>query len=53
MKKLYSYTYMSLDGVIESPEKWTSPYFSEELGQDLSIRLESADAMVLGRATYF
>jgi len=52
VSKLYSYTYMSLDGVIESPEKWTPPYFSEELGQDLSIRLESADAMVLGRATY-
>lgn len=52
MGKLYSYTYMSLDGVTESPEKWSSPFFSEEMGQDLTTRLQSAAAMVLGRQTY-
>jgi dihydrofolate reductase len=52
MSRLYSYTYMSLDGVIESPEKWTSSFFSAEMGQDLATRLESAAAMVLGRVTY-
>lgn len=31
--KLHFYTYMSLDGVIE-PEKWTSPFLSEELAND-------------------
>jgi len=36
MTELYSYTYMSLDGVMSSPEKWTSPYFSEEMGLDLA-----------------
>jgi dihydrofolate reductase len=44
MSKLYSYTYMSLDGVIESPEQWSSPFFSDEMGRDLTSRLESASA---------
>jgi len=52
VSKLYSYTYMSLDGVIESPEEWSSPFFSDEMGRDLTSRLESASAMVLGRVTY-
>jgi|SRR5215216_528515 len=43
---------MSLDGVIESPEQWSSPFFSDEMGRDLTSRLESAAAMVLGRVTY-
>jgi hypothetical protein len=52
MGKLYSYTYMSLDGVVESPEKWTSPYFSDQMASDLTTRLEAAAGMVLGHVTY-
>lgn len=52
MGKLYSYTYVSLDGVMSSPEAWTSPFWSEEMGKDLTERLQRASAMVLGRATY-
>lgn len=52
MGKLYSYVYVSLDGVMASPEKWVSPYFSKELGEDLAQRLQSSTAMVLGRQTY-
>ena len=37
MSKLYSYTYMSLDGVIESPGKWSSPFFTDEMGRDLRL----------------
>jgi dihydrofolate reductase len=52
MGRLYSYTYVSLDGVMSSPESWTSPFWSDEMGEDLTRRLEKAAAMVLGRATY-
>lgn len=52
MGKLYSYTYVSLDGVMSSPETWTSSYWSQEMGDDLTRRLKSAAAMVLGRRTY-
>ena len=52
MGKLYSYTYVSLDGVVESPEAWVAPFFGEELADDLTRRLSAAAAMVLGRRTY-
>ena len=52
MAKLYSYTYLSLDGVMASPETWFSPYFSDELGDDLTQRLQTCAAMVLGHNTY-
>jgi dihydrofolate reductase len=52
MAKLYSYTYVSLDGVMSSPEQWTSSFWSNELGEDLAERLRKAAAMVLGRKTY-
>lgn len=52
MGKLISYTYMSLDGVVEGPEKWTAPYFGEDLSSDLATRLERSAGMVLGRRTY-
>lgn len=52
MAQLYSYTYMSLDGVMSNPEKWVSSYWSAGLEEDLRGRLEGAAAMVLGRKTY-
>lgn len=52
MGKLYSYTYVSLDGVMSSPEAWVSSYWSAEMDEDLARRLKSAAAMVLGRKTY-
>lgn len=52
MSKLYSYTYNSLDGVMSSPADWVSPYFSSAMSEDLSQRLQSCSAMVLGRRTY-
>ena len=52
MGKLYSYTHVSLNGVMSSPERWTSSYWSEEMGKDLTRRLTRAAAMVLGRRTY-
>lgn len=52
MGKLYSYTYVSLDGVMSSPETWITSYWSAEMGEDLTRRLEGAAAMVLGRKTY-
>ena len=50
MGKLYSYTYMSLDGVMANPETWFSPYSSDELGDDLTRRLEYGENQVSGLA---
>jgi hypothetical protein len=33
MRKVVAAEFVSLDGVMESPEKWHFPYFNEEMGQ--------------------
>ena len=52
MGHLIESTFVTLDGVIGSPEKWGGPYWDDEhnaYGQSL---LDRADAVLLGRATY-
>jgi dihydrofolate reductase len=50
MRKLIESTLVSLDGVIESPERWA--IFDDEATQ-LSIQeLDNYDAFVMGRVTY-
>ncbi|MET0414913.1 MAG: dihydrofolate reductase family protein [Actinoplanes sp.] len=51
MRKLINSTYLTLDGVIENP-MWTAPYFAEEAAEVAGGLTESADAMLMGRATY-
>jgi dihydrofolate reductase len=50
MRKLIESTLVSLDGVIESPERW-SP-FDEEAAQLATEDLGKYDAFVIGRVTY-
>jgi dihydrofolate reductase len=52
MRRLYSLTFMSLDGVMEAPDRWHFAYYSDEMGQELREQLASAGAMLLGRVTY-
>jgi dihydrofolate reductase len=52
MRKLTASFFVSLDGVVESPEKWHFPYFSEEMGAVIGAAISSADAFLLGRRTY-
>jgi dihydrofolate reductase len=51
MRKLINSTYITLDGVIENP-MWTMPYFDEEAAAFAGELTSSADALVMGRATY-
>jgi dihydrofolate reductase len=50
MRKLIESTLVSLDGVIDSPDRW-SP-FDEESRQLAKEELEKYDALVLGRVSY-
>jgi dihydrofolate reductase len=52
MKRLISHFFISLDGVVESPEKWSFPYFNEELGAEVAKVPSEMDAMLLGRVLY-
>jgi len=52
MRKIVAGLYVSLDGVTESPEKWTFPYFNDEVGQVVGSQMAESDAILLGRRTY-
>lgn len=43
---------MSLDGVVESPEKWSFAYWNEEVGKFKHEETFASDALLLGRVTY-
>jgi dihydrofolate reductase len=51
MRKLYAGLFISLDGVVEAPDKWQK-VFDDDMGAELSASTEAADAMLLGRKTY-
>jgi dihydrofolate reductase len=52
MRKLVEATFVSLDGVIESPERWALPLWGKA-EKDAALRqLNEFDAFLLGRATY-
>ena len=52
MRKVVASEIMSLDGVVESPDKWHFPYFNDEMGEAIAEAMAEADAMLLGRVTY-
>jgi dihydrofolate reductase len=52
MRKLIEATFVSLDGIVESPEKWALPYFAEENKRAALAALADVDAFLLGRVTY-
>jgi dihydrofolate reductase len=50
MRRLIESTLVSLDGVIEAPERWA--IFDEEATQRSMQELDNYDAFVMGRVTY-
>jgi dihydrofolate reductase len=51
MRKVISGLFVSLDGVVESPDQWQHA-FDEEMGASLAGTMESCDAVLLGRVTF-
>lgn len=45
-------SFLSLDGVMESPEKWSFPYWNDAIEQFKDDELRASDAQLLGRKTY-
>ncbi|XVQ84261.1 dihydrofolate reductase family protein [Microbispora siamensis] len=52
MRKLIESTFVTLDGVISSPEKWGAPYWDKEHSGYGEYLFSSCDALLLGRVTY-
>ena len=49
---LTSSLFISLDGVIESPETWHFPYFDDQMGAVVGELMSGTEATLLGRRTY-
>ena len=43
---------LSLDGVMEAPDNWVSPYMDQGIGEYVMSVLQETDAMLFGRKTY-
>jgi dihydrofolate reductase len=52
MRKVVAAEFLSLDGVMESPDKWHFPYFNDEMGQAVGEGFATSDAMLMGRVLY-
>ena len=52
MRQIAAGLFVSLDGVVEAPEKWTGPYFNDQVGQAVGALMAQNDALLLGRVTY-
>ena len=52
MRKIKSNFFISLDGVVESPDKWHFRYFDDEMGAAVGAGFATADALLMGRVLY-
>jgi dihydrofolate reductase len=52
MRKVIASEIVSLDGVVESPEKWHFPYFNDQMAEAIGAAMVASDAVLLGRVTY-
>ncbi|MEC5425096.1 dihydrofolate reductase family protein [Virgibacillus sp. C22-A2] len=52
MRKVIATTFVTLDGVMESPDKWSFQFWSDEEERYKRDELFASDALLLGRVTY-
>jgi hypothetical protein len=52
MRKVVASELVSLDGVVESPQKWHFPYFNDQMGEAIGAAMAASDAMLMGRVLY-
>jgi dihydrofolate reductase len=50
MRKLNAWLYITLDGVVEAPERWVLP--DDQMFEDQTADYAGSDALLLGRRTY-
>jgi len=52
MRKVIVSEFVTLDGVMEAPDKWQFPFWNDETGKFKVDELFASDALLLGRVTY-
>jgi dihydrofolate reductase len=52
MRKIISGLFITLDGVIDAPQRWNPPYYDDEMTQAVQAQLAGADTHLYGRRSY-
>jgi dihydrofolate reductase len=52
MRRIIASELISLDGVMESPERWSFQFHNDEMAEANRAEMAASDAMLLGRVTY-
>ena len=52
MRKITAGMFITLDGVIEAPQKWNPPYYDDEMNQAVMPQLANAGTHLYGRRSY-
>jgi dihydrofolate reductase len=52
VRKIVAAEFISMDGVVESPDTWSGPYFSGELSQAIGAQMAATDTLLMGRVGY-
>src|SRR5688572_1446547 len=52
MRKIFTTTFLTLDGVMEDPHLWSFPYWNDQIAQYKLEETMGSDALLLGRVTY-
>ncbi len=52
MRKIVITEFLTLDGVMEAPDKWSLQYWNEQVAQFKLEEIMTAEALLLGRVTY-
>jgi dihydrofolate reductase len=52
MRKVLSGLFISLDGVVDSPDQWQFDNFDAEMGAAMGAHIDAEDTILLGRVTY-
>lgn len=51
-RKISATLFVTLDGVIDEPHRWSFPFWNEESATYKAAELKQTDALLLGRVTY-
>ena len=51
-RRIVANFFVSLDGVVESPDKWHFPYFDDQMGEAVGAGFASSDALLMGGTLY-
>jgi hypothetical protein len=52
MRKVVAAEFVSLDEVMEAPDRWHFPYFDDEMGEAIGEGFAASDAMLMRRVNY-